>query len=107
MKIELRPIEAIKPYPGNPRVNDGAVDAAARCGHHVGGVAGWPGVGAGDPSSGGVGGRLLGVARRDVDERVHVDEREILALLLGEARRLGNAGHADVDLIKGSSKEPP
>jgi hypothetical protein len=27
--VELRPIEAIQPYPGNPRVNDGAVDAVA------------------------------------------------------------------------------
>ncbi|MBP7946072.1 MAG: ParB N-terminal domain-containing protein [Verrucomicrobia bacterium] len=27
--VELRPIEAIKPYPGNPRVNDDAVDAVA------------------------------------------------------------------------------
>jgi DNA modification methylase len=29
MKIELCPIDQIKPYPGNPRVNDGAVDAVA------------------------------------------------------------------------------
>jgi len=29
MKIELRPLGDIKPYPGNPRVNDGAVDAVA------------------------------------------------------------------------------
>ena len=29
MKIELRPIERIKPYPGNPRINDDAVDAVA------------------------------------------------------------------------------
>ncbi len=27
--VELRPIEAIKPYPGNPRVNDDAVDTVA------------------------------------------------------------------------------
>lgn len=27
--VELRPIETIKPYPGNPRVNDDAVDAVA------------------------------------------------------------------------------
>src|SRR3954463_11248913 len=27
MNIELRPLDQIKPYPGNPRVNDGAVDA--------------------------------------------------------------------------------
>ena len=29
MKIELRPIDQIKPYPGNPRINDDAVDAVA------------------------------------------------------------------------------
>ncbi len=29
MQIELRPIASIKPYPGNPRVNDAAVDAVA------------------------------------------------------------------------------
>src|ERR1035437_5002405 len=29
MKIELRPIDQIKPYPGNPRQNDEAVDAVA------------------------------------------------------------------------------
>lgn len=29
MQIELRPIEQIKPYPGNPRQNDDAVDAVA------------------------------------------------------------------------------
>jgi len=27
--VELRPIESIRPYPGNPRVNDNAVDAVA------------------------------------------------------------------------------
>src|SRR4051794_36920303 len=27
MKVELWAIDRIKPYPGNPRVNDGAVDA--------------------------------------------------------------------------------
>jgi DNA modification methylase len=30
MHIELRPIDQIKPYPGNPRVNDQAVEAVAR-----------------------------------------------------------------------------
>ncbi len=30
MNIDLRPIDEIKPYPGNPRQNDGAVDAVAR-----------------------------------------------------------------------------
>ncbi len=30
MKIELRKLSDIKPYPGNPRVNDAAVDALAR-----------------------------------------------------------------------------
>src|SRR4051812_42881128 len=30
MKIDLRPIDEIKPYPGNPRVNDDAVDAVAK-----------------------------------------------------------------------------
>jgi DNA modification methylase len=30
MKIELRSIRSIKPYPGNPRVNDEAVEAVAR-----------------------------------------------------------------------------
>lgn len=29
MQIDLRPIDSIKPYPGNPRVNDSAVDAVA------------------------------------------------------------------------------
>ncbi len=29
MKIQLRPIDQIKPYPGNPRINDIAVDAVA------------------------------------------------------------------------------
>ena len=29
MKIELRPIDQITPYPGNPRNNDEAVDAVA------------------------------------------------------------------------------
>ncbi|MCL2000836.1 MAG: DNA modification methylase [Planctomycetes bacterium] len=29
MKIEMRPLSAIIPYPGNPRVNDGAIDAVA------------------------------------------------------------------------------
>lgn len=29
MKIELRPIDQIKPYPGNPRQNDSAVEAVA------------------------------------------------------------------------------
>jgi DNA modification methylase len=29
MKVELWPIDQIRPYPGNPRVNDGAVDAVA------------------------------------------------------------------------------
>src|SRR3979409_2019283 len=29
MKIELWPLERTKPYPGNPRVNDSAVDAVA------------------------------------------------------------------------------
>ena len=29
MQIELRPIDSIRPYPGNPRDNDGAVDAVA------------------------------------------------------------------------------
>lgn len=29
MQIELRPLDAIKPYPGNPRQNDDAVDAVA------------------------------------------------------------------------------
>jgi hypothetical protein len=47
----------------------------------------------------GLGGRL------PVEEDVRVDEREVLALGLGEAgcRR---AGHDSADLIKGSSKEP-
>jgi hypothetical protein len=27
--VELRPIDAIRPYPGNPRINDDAVDAVA------------------------------------------------------------------------------
>lgn len=30
MKIEQRPIASVKPYPGNPRQNDKAVDAVAR-----------------------------------------------------------------------------
>jgi DNA modification methylase len=29
MRVELRPIDQIKPYPGNPRINDDAVDAVA------------------------------------------------------------------------------
>jgi hypothetical protein len=29
MQIELRPLDQITPYPGNPRINDGAVDAVA------------------------------------------------------------------------------
>src|SRR5262245_17594682 len=29
MQIELRPIRSIRPYPGNPRVNDAAVEAVA------------------------------------------------------------------------------
>jgi len=29
MNIEIRPIDQIKPYPGNPRMNDAAVDAVA------------------------------------------------------------------------------
>ena len=29
MKIELRKLSDIKPYPGNPRVNDDAVDSVA------------------------------------------------------------------------------
>lgn len=29
MRIEMRPLADIKPYPGNPRINDGAVDAVA------------------------------------------------------------------------------
>lgn len=29
MLVELRPIASIKPYPGNPRVNDGGIDAVA------------------------------------------------------------------------------
>src|SRR5687768_66497 len=29
MKIELWPLDRVRPYPGNPRVNDGAVDAVA------------------------------------------------------------------------------
>ena len=29
MQIELRPIDKIKPYPANPRSNDGGVDAVA------------------------------------------------------------------------------
>jgi hypothetical protein len=45
--------------------------------------------------------------RSPIDERVHVDEREVLALLLGEAWRLDDAGHGAIDLIKGSTKEPP
>ncbi|MBX3316440.1 MAG: ParB N-terminal domain-containing protein [Phycisphaeraceae bacterium] len=30
MDVELKPIDSIKPYPNNPRVNDGAVEAVAR-----------------------------------------------------------------------------
>jgi ParB-like chromosome segregation protein Spo0J len=30
MKIELRKLSEIKPYPGNPRINDDAVDAVAQ-----------------------------------------------------------------------------
>src|SRR5205809_639727 len=30
MQIELRPIESIKPYENNPRMNDDAVDAVAK-----------------------------------------------------------------------------
>jgi hypothetical protein len=29
MKIEMRPITDIKPYPNNPRINDDAVDTVA------------------------------------------------------------------------------
>ena len=29
MKVELRPLSEIKPYPNNPRINDDAVDAVA------------------------------------------------------------------------------
>ena len=29
MKIELRKLSEIKPYPNNPRLNDGAVEAVA------------------------------------------------------------------------------
>jgi len=29
MKIELRKLSDIKPYPGNPRLNDDAIDAVA------------------------------------------------------------------------------
>jgi DNA modification methylase len=29
MKVEMKPIDSIRPYPGNPRVNAGAVDAVA------------------------------------------------------------------------------
>ena len=32
MKIELRKLSDIKPYPQNPRVNDGAVDAVGEQG---------------------------------------------------------------------------
>lgn len=32
--VELRPIDAIRPYPGNPRVNDAAADARGM--HHQG-----------------------------------------------------------------------
>lgn len=41
-----------------------------------------------------------------VEQDVRVDERQVLALLVREARGGGRAGHADADLIKGSSKEP-
>ena len=30
MHVELRPIDSIRPYPGNPRINEDAVDAVAR-----------------------------------------------------------------------------
>jgi len=30
MQVELRPIETVKPYPGNPRQNDAAVEAVAK-----------------------------------------------------------------------------
>jgi ParB-like chromosome segregation protein Spo0J len=30
MKVEMRDVDTIKPYPGNPRINDGAVDAVAK-----------------------------------------------------------------------------
>jgi len=30
MDVELKPIDSIRPYPNNPRVNDGAVEAVAR-----------------------------------------------------------------------------
>jgi ParB-like chromosome segregation protein Spo0J len=29
MHVEMRPIDSIRPYPGNPRINDAAVDAVA------------------------------------------------------------------------------
>jgi site-specific DNA-methyltransferase (adenine-specific) len=29
MQVEIRPIASIQPYPGNPRLNEGAVDAVA------------------------------------------------------------------------------
>ena len=30
MIVEMRPVDSIRPYPGNPRRNDPAVDAVAR-----------------------------------------------------------------------------
>ena len=45
--------------------------------------------------------------RLTVEQDVGVDEGQVLALLLGEARGGGSAGHADRDLIKDSLKEPP
>src|ERR1700680_672034 len=30
MLVELRPLDSLQPYPHNPRINDAAVDAAAR-----------------------------------------------------------------------------
>ena len=29
MKIELKPVSSIKPYPNNPRINDDAVESVA------------------------------------------------------------------------------
>jgi site-specific DNA-methyltransferase (adenine-specific) len=29
MQVQLRPIDSIKPYPNNPRINESAVDAVA------------------------------------------------------------------------------
>ena len=48
-----------------------------------------------------LGGRLT------IEQSVGVDEREVLALLFGEAPGRGRAEHTAADLIKGSSKEPP